>query len=242
MATSAGAIATDQLRVVHALKARKTLQRRLRRRATDARASVAEVLLVGLAVGRVRLVLLGLAGGIARDLRRCMLVAVGGMFDQFLLGELEALGLPATGLVNGLALFAPTLAQLEDRIGGDFACHLKPLYPLGPCSSVSCSFPLGVSLSAMAEMRGYTASKDELQRRLARIEGQVRGVSKMVAEDRYCIDVLTQIAAIEAALDKVALGLLDDHARVCVVGGEESEREQRTEEMMAAVGRLLRRG
>jgi DNA-binding FrmR family transcriptional regulator len=94
----------------------------------------------------------------------------------------------------------------------------------------------------MPETRGYTASKDELQRRLARIEGQVRGVSKMVAEDRYCIDVLTQIAAIEAALDKVALGLLDGHARVCVLDGEESQREQLTEEMMAAVGRLLRRG
>ena len=91
-------------------------------------------------------------------------------------------------------------------------------------------------------VRGYTASKDDLQRRLARIEGQVRGVAKMVADDRYCIDVLTQIAAIEAALDKVALGLLDDHARVCVLGGEESQREQRTEEMMAAVGRLMRRG
>lgn len=95
---------------------------------------------------------------------------------------------------------------------------------------------------AKAPQRGYTASKDELQRRLARIEGQVRGVSKMVAEDRYCIDVLTQIAAIEAALDKVALGLLDDHARVCVMGGGEEGREERTEEMMAAVGRLLRRG
>ena len=90
--------------------------------------------------------------------------------------------------------------------------------------------------------RGYTASKDELQKRLARIEGQVRGVSKMVAEERYCIDVLTQIAAIEAALDKVALGLLDDHARVCVLGGEEDQREQRTQEMMAAVARLMRRG
>ncbi|MHB8233693.1 MAG: metal-sensitive transcriptional regulator [Solirubrobacteraceae bacterium] len=90
--------------------------------------------------------------------------------------------------------------------------------------------------------RGYTASKDELQRRLARIEGQVRGVSKMVADDRYCIDVLTQIAAIEAALDKVALGLLDDHARVCVLGGEQDQREQRTQEMMAAVARLMRRG
>jgi CsoR family transcriptional regulator, copper-sensing transcriptional repressor len=106
--------------------------------------------------------------------------------------------------------------------------------------------PWGYS-GGVAQTRGYTASKDELQRRLARIEGQVRGVSKMVADDRYCIDVLTQIAAIEAALDKVALGLLDDHARVCVLGGEDSEigqqqREARTAEMMAAVGRLLRRG
>lgn len=69
----------------------------------------------------------------------------------------------------------------------------------------------------------------------------------MVEEDRYCIDVLTQISAIQAALDKVALGLLDDHARVCVLGEGRSEagqqeREARTEEMMAAVGRLLRRG
>jgi DNA-binding FrmR family transcriptional regulator len=94
----------------------------------------------------------------------------------------------------------------------------------------------------MAQTRGYATSKDDLQRRLARIEGQVRGVAKMVADDRYCIDVLTQISAIEAALDKVALGLLDDHARVCVLGGEDAEREQRAEEMMAAVGRLLRRG
>ena len=99
----------------------------------------------------------------------------------------------------------------------------------------------------MTPTRGYTASKDDLKRRLARVEGQVRGISRMVDEDRYCIDVLTQISAIQAALDKVALGLLDDHARVCVLGEQGSkaelqEREERTEEMMAAVGRLLRRG
>jgi DNA-binding FrmR family transcriptional regulator len=64
----------------------------------------------------------------------------------------------------------------------------------------------------------------------------------MVAEDRYCIDVLTQVAAIQAALDKVALGLLDGHAHTCVVGAEPDERDERTSEMMAAVGRLLRRG
>ena len=66
--------------------------------------------------------------------------------------------------------------------------------------------------------RGYTATKEQLNKRLARIEGQVRGVSRMVEDDRYCIDVLTQITAIQAALDKVALGLLDDHARHCLLG------------------------
>jgi len=60
--------------------------------------------------------------------------------------------------------------------------------------------------------RGYTATKDQLQTRLRRVEGQVRGIERMVEEDRYCIDVLTQISATQAALDKVALGLLDGHA------------------------------
>ena len=65
----------------------------------------------------------------------------------------------------------------------------------------------------------------------------------MVEEDRYCIDVLTQIGAIQAALDKVALGLLDDHARHCVIGAPEGEQQaDRTTELMAAVGRLMRRG
>jgi CsoR family transcriptional regulator, copper-sensing transcriptional repressor len=91
-------------------------------------------------------------------------------------------------------------------------------------------------------VRGYSASKDQLQKRLARIEGQVRGISKMVDEDRYCIDVLTQISAVQAALDKVALGLLDGHAHTCVVGADPEQRDERTEEMMAVVGRLLRRG
>lgn len=90
--------------------------------------------------------------------------------------------------------------------------------------------------------RGYTATKDQLLARLRRIEGQVGGVQRMVREDRYCIDVLTQIAAVQAALDKVALGLLDDHALHCVLGAEGDERAAKTEELMAAVGRLLHRG
>jgi DNA-binding FrmR family transcriptional regulator len=91
--------------------------------------------------------------------------------------------------------------------------------------------------------RGYTATKDQLQTRLRRIEGQVRGVEKMVDDDRYCIDVLTQISAIQAALDKVALGLLDGHVRHCVTEAtHEGRSEEMSSELMAAVGRLMRRG
>ena len=93
-----------------------------------------------------------------------------------------------------------------------------------------------------APTRGYTATKDQLVTRLRRIEGQVRGVEGMVEDDRYCIDILTQISAIQAALDKVALGLLDDHAHHCVIGAKQSEQHERTEELMGAVGRLMHRG
>jgi DNA-binding FrmR family transcriptional regulator len=90
--------------------------------------------------------------------------------------------------------------------------------------------------------RGYTATKPQLLTRLRRVEGQVRGLQGMVEEDRYCIDVLTQISAVQAALDKVALGLLDEHARHCVIGAEAGEQDDKTAELMGAVGRLLRRG
>jgi len=90
--------------------------------------------------------------------------------------------------------------------------------------------------------RGYSATKDQLLARLKRIEGQIRGIQGMVEDDRYCIDILTQISAAQAALDKVALGLLDGHAHTCVIGAELDQQDERTEEMMAAVGRLLRRG
>ena len=106
--------------------------------------------------------------------------------------------------------------------------------------------PRGCILDGMttpAPVRGYTTSKDQLQSRLRRIEGQVRGVERMVEEDRYCIDVLTQISAIQAALDKVALGLLDGHARHCMQEGAAGGRaDEMATEMMAAVGRLMKRG
>jgi DNA-binding FrmR family transcriptional regulator len=89
--------------------------------------------------------------------------------------------------------------------------------------------------------KGYQATKGQLLARLARIRGQVSGIEQMVEDDRYCIDVLTQISAAQAALDKVALGLLDGHARTCVLEAEGEQQEERTEELMAAVGRLMRR-
>jgi DNA-binding FrmR family transcriptional regulator len=92
------------------------------------------------------------------------------------------------------------------------------------------------------EARGYSATKDQLTKRLRRVQGQVGGIERMVADDRYCIDILTQISAAQAALDKIALGLLDDHAHHCVIGAAAGERADKTDELMAAVGRLMRRG
>lgn len=95
----------------------------------------------------------------------------------------------------------------------------------------------------MATTRGYSASKDQLLARLGRVEGQVRGVARMVEEDRYCVDILTQLSAVQAALDQVSLGLLDGHTRHCLIGdgaGPETP-EAQADELMAAVGRLLKR-
>lgn len=100
-----------------------------------------------------------------------------------------------------------------------------------------------MATTAAEHKHGYSASKDQLVKRLRRIEGQVRGVERMVEDDRYCIDIVTQISAIQAALDKVALGLLDDHAAHCIVGGaSDAQPEELKDELMAAVGRLMRRG
>ena len=93
----------------------------------------------------------------------------------------------------------------------------------------------------MAAPPGYSHDKAALQARLARIEGQVRGVQRMVDEERYCIDVLTQVSAIKAALDKVALALLDDHVGHCVVdAARQGEGDEKVKELTEAIGRYLR--
>jgi DNA-binding FrmR family transcriptional regulator len=90
-------------------------------------------------------------------------------------------------------------------------------------------------------MPGYKAHKPQVQTRLRRIEGQIRGVHKMVDEDRYCIDVLTQVGAIKAALDAVALVLLQDHTEHCVVEAIQSgDGSRKVRELNAAVERLVK--
>ena len=92
-------------------------------------------------------------------------------------------------------------------------------------------------------MRGYTGRKDDIERRLRRIEGQVRGLQRMVGEDAYCIDVLTQISAATHALQSVAIELLDDHLGHCVreaIASGGPEAEAKVAEASAAVARLVR--
>jgi DNA-binding FrmR family transcriptional regulator len=90
---------------------------------------------------------------------------------------------------------------------------------------------------------GYITRKDDYARRLRRIEGQARGLQRMVEDDKYCIDILTQVSAMTSALQAVALGLLDDHLHHCVVdaaaaGGPEAD--QKLQEASAAIARLVR--
>ena len=90
-------------------------------------------------------------------------------------------------------------------------------------------------------MAGYKSHKQQVQARLNRIEGQIRGVHKMVDEDRYCIDVLTQVSAIKAALDAVALVLLEDHTEHCVVEAiHAGDGTKKVRELNEAVARLVK--
>jgi DNA-binding FrmR family transcriptional regulator len=89
------------------------------------------------------------------------------------------------------------------------------------------------------EMRGYYDDKEAILARLRRIEGQVRGLQRMVDNDDYCIDILTQITAASNALKKVAVGLLDDHIRHCVTQGTEEGKDM-VREATAAIERLVK--
>lgn len=91
-----------------------------------------------------------------------------------------------------------------------------------------------------ASRGGHGATKDQLLNRLRRVEGQVRGIERMVDDGRQCVDIITQISAAQAALDKVALGLIDGHIRDCIPRGGSSP--ERRDELVRAVSRLMHRG
>ena len=91
---------------------------------------------------------------------------------------------------------------------------------------------------------GYHGDKEQLRKRLARIEGQVRGISRMIDDDRYCIDVLTQLGAVDTALEAVALKVLEEHVRHCVAGalasGDEELATEKSRELLEAVQRFAK--
>ena len=93
-------------------------------------------------------------------------------------------------------------------------------------------------------MRGYTMNRDDYLLRLRRIEGQVRGLQRMIEADEYCIDVLTHLSSVTAALQSVAIGLVDEHLRHCVVQaaaqGDDGERDAKLTEAVQAISRLVR--
>ena len=90
-------------------------------------------------------------------------------------------------------------------------------------------------------MRGYTMNKDDYGKRLRRIEGQVRGLQRMIEDDTYCIDVLTQISAATKALQSVAVGLLDEHIRHCVADAARGDDTDRADEMVTEATRAIER-
>ena len=94
------------------------------------------------------------------------------------------------------------------------------------------------------QVHGYTKDKDALVKRLHRIEGQVRGIERMLEDDRYCIDILTQISAVSTALESVAFKILDDHVNHCVAhalaSGDHDDAEMKTRELLEAVRRFAK--
>jgi DNA-binding FrmR family transcriptional regulator len=91
---------------------------------------------------------------------------------------------------------------------------------------------------------GYSSEKEQLLKRLARIEGQVRGIARMIEEDRYCIDVLTQLGAVDTALEAVGRRVLDDHVKHCVAGalasGDPEAANEKSRELLEAVQRFVK--
>jgi DNA-binding FrmR family transcriptional regulator len=103
---------------------------------------------------------------------------------------------------------------------------------------------VAMATTTSAQTHGYTPHKDQLLKRLARIEGQVRGIAKMIEDDRYCIDILTQLGAVDTALEAVALKVLEEHVQHCVAGalasGDPQQAHEKSVELLGAVQRFAK--
>jgi DNA-binding FrmR family transcriptional regulator len=101
-----------------------------------------------------------------------------------------------------------------------------------------------MATTSTSTTHGYTPDKDQLIKRLARIEGQVRGIAKMIDDDRYCIDILTQLGAVDTALEAVALKVLEEHVQHCVAGalasGDRKAADEKSRELLEAVQRFAK--
>ncbi len=93
----------------------------------------------------------------------------------------------------------------------------------------------------MKKAASYAGNKDLLLRRLSRVEGQARGIARMIEDDRYCVDVLQQIASMQSAADAVAMILLEDHVKGCVADGLRSGKEEPVDEMVGVIRKYLKR-
>ncbi|MBA2475361.1 MAG: metal-sensitive transcriptional regulator [Actinobacteria bacterium] len=101
-----------------------------------------------------------------------------------------------------------------------------------------------MATAAESTLHGYSADKEQLLKRLARIEGQVRGIARMIDEDRYCIDILTQLGAVDTALEAVAIKVLEEHVQHCVAGalasGDPKDAGEKSRELLEAVQRFAK--
>lgn len=107
-------------------------------------------------------------------------------------------------------------------------------------SKIELEIPSTPTDSTCHHSDSYAEDKSKLLSRLARVEGQIRGIARMIEDDRYCVDVLTQISAVNSSMQKIGLLLLEDHIRGCVMGAADDEREERLQELNQAIARFTR--
>jgi CsoR family transcriptional regulator, copper-sensing transcriptional repressor len=143
---------------------------------------------------------------------------------------------------NAVCDAAPRTSLAWNELGTRDVEAAKRVYPMVVwcCIEEVPILPAERSTQPRHTTPGYINNKKRIQDRLNRLEGQVRGIHRMVDEERYCIDILTQVKAVKAALDRVAVRLLDDHVRHCVADAvRNGDSDEKVDELAATIGRFL---